>query len=174
MNAIYLFVSGPLLWVTFIIFIGGIIYRLISMGLLTKKKDPLVYEYMSFKFVIRSIFHWIIPYNSENMRRNPIMTLVSFMFHIFVILLPIFLFAHVVLWKESWNISWCYIPDVYADIMTLVVIGSCIFFIVRRIIKPEVKYLTSVSDYIIIMRVTPNEIEIGSMHCFFMPISEHR
>jgi nitrate reductase gamma subunit len=150
MHDIYNFVSGPLVWISFIIFIGGSIYRMVSMGLLAKKKDNVIFAYFSLKYALRSIFHWIIPFGSVNMRKNPVMTLVAFSFHICLIAVPLFLFAHIILWKESWNISWWFLSDSTADFMTLIVIGSCIFFLVRRIILPEVKYLTSVSDYVIL------------------------
>jgi nitrate reductase gamma subunit len=38
--------------------------------------------------------------------------------------------------------------------MTIVVIASCVFFLVRRIVLPEVKYLTSISDYVILAMVS--------------------
>ena len=150
MHAIYNIVSGPLVWVAFIIFIGGSIYRLVSMALLAKKKDPMVYVYMHPKFALRSIFHWIIPFASVNSRKNPILTIVTFLFHIGLIFVPIFLFAHIILFKESWNISWWFLPDGAADFMTLIVIAGCIFFAVRRITQPEVKFLTSPSDFVIL------------------------
>lgn len=153
MHALYNFVSGPLVWVSLIVFIGGSIYRLISMSLLAKKKDPMVFVYMHPKFALRSIFHWIIPFASVNSRKNPVLTIVTFLFHVSLICVPIFLFAHVILWKESWNISWWYLSDSTADFMTLIVIGACIFFVVRRITQPEVKFLTSPSDFVIIAMV---------------------
>jgi len=150
MHDIYNFVRGPLAWIAFIIFIGGSIYRLISMALLAKKKDPLVYTYMHPKFALRSIFHWIVPFMSVNSRKNPVFTIVTFLFHVCLIVVPIFLFAHVILWKESWDISWWFLSDSTADMMTLVVIGGCIFFLVRRIVQPDVKFLTAPSDFILL------------------------
>ncbi|MDM8552125.1 nitrate reductase [Desulfobacterales bacterium HSG2] len=150
MQTLYNFVSGPLVWLSFMIFIGGSLYRLISMAVLAKKKDPLVYVYMDWYYALRSIFHWIIPFGSENMKKRPVMTLVTFVFHICLIGIPIFLFAHVILWEEAWNISWWFISDPVADIMTLAVIASCIFFLVRRLVLPEVRYLTSYSDFVIL------------------------
>jgi nitrate reductase gamma subunit len=150
MHDIYNFVRGPLVWISFIIFIGGSIYRLSSMALLAKKKDPLVYTYMHPKFALRSIFHWIVPFMSVNSRKNPVFTIVTFLFHICLIVVPIFLFAHVILWKESWNISWWFLSDSTADMMTLVVIGGCVFFLVRRIVQPDVKFLTASSDFVLL------------------------
>jgi nitrate reductase gamma subunit len=150
MYDIYNFVSGPLVWVSFILFTGGCIYRFISMAALAKKKDPVVYEYMSLRYALRSIFHWIIPFGSENMKMHPVFTIVTFAFHICLIFVPLFLFAHIILIKESWNISWWFLSDSSADVMTLIVVGSCIYFLIRRITQPEVKFLTSISDYLIL------------------------
>ncbi len=150
MHAVYNFVSGPLVWVSFILFFGGSIYRIVSMAQMAKKTDPVVYHFWSLKYAMRSISHWIIPFASENMRKHPAMTIVTFAFHICLFIAPLFLFAHIILFKASWNISWIYLPDTVADVMTWIVIGACIFFLVRRLTQPEVKYVTSFSDYVIL------------------------
>ncbi|OQX21182.1 MAG: nitrate reductase [Desulfobacteraceae bacterium IS3] len=153
MHTLYNLVSGPLVWLSFLIFIGGSIYRITTMASLAKEKDSAVFEYMNFYYASRSIVHWIVPFGSENMKKHPGMTVVTFVFHICLICLPLFVFAHVILWKESWNISWWYLSDGLADLMTLAVIASCIFFLVRRLTVPEVKYLTSNSDFVILALV---------------------
>ncbi len=150
MQGIYEFVRGPLLWVTFVVFIGGSLYRLISMYYLARKKEAFIFSYLSLKYSLRSILHWIIPFASANMRQRPIMTVMSFLFHICLLVTPIFLLSHIILWDESWNLSWWAMPDWIADIMALVVIGACIFFFFRRQILPEVKYVTSTADYVIL------------------------
>ncbi len=153
MHTLYNIVSGPLAWLAFIVFIGGSIYKILSMANMAKQKDSVIYEYWSASHAIRSIFHWIVPFASTNWRNNPIMTLVTFLFHISLIFVPVFLSAHVILWKEAFDISWWYLPDSVADIMTVIVILSCVFFLVRRQMRPDVKYLTSFSDYIILLIV---------------------
>ncbi len=150
MHAVYNFVSGPLVWVAFILFFGGSVYRIVSMIQTAKKTDPVVFHYMSLKYALRSILHWIIPFASENMRKHPAMTIFTFAFHICLFIAPLFLFAHIILIKEAWNISWGYLPDSVADLMTWIVIVSCIFFLARRLMLPEAKYVTSASDYVIL------------------------
>ena len=66
MHDVYTFVTGPLVWVSFIIFIGGSLYRFISMAMLAKKKDPMVYAYWSPYYAFRSIIHWIVPFANTN------------------------------------------------------------------------------------------------------------
>ena len=150
MHNLYLFVTGPLAWTAFILFVGGSLYRLIAMLILAIRKERFIFSYMSWKYGIRSILHWITPFATENMRRHPILTIVTFAFHICLILTPIFLLSHVILWDESWNLSWWCLPDGVADSMTMIVIASCIFFLVRRLVSPEVQYVTSSSDYMIL------------------------
>ena len=150
MHSLYNFVSGPLVWLAFIIFIGGCLYRLISLIVLVHKKEKFIYSYMSWKYSLRSIVRWSTPFATENMRRHPAMTIVAYVFHICLILTPIFLLAHVTLVDESWDLSWWTLPDTLAAIMTLLVIGACVFFLVRRLVNPEVQYVTSASDYILL------------------------
>lgn len=150
MDNFYNFVSGPLAWVAFIIFIGGSLYRLISLLILAHRKEKFIYAYMSLKYALRSILHWSTPFATENMRKHPALTIVAFAFHICLLLTPIFLLAHVTLADESWNLSWWTLPDGVAQVMTLIVIAGCVFFLIRRLVKPEVQYVTSASDYIIL------------------------
>ena len=150
MHSLYNFVSGPLVWLSFIIFIGGCLYRLITLIVLVHKKEKFIYSYMSWKYSLRSIVRWSTPFATENMRRHPAMTIVAYVFHICLILTPIFLLAHVTLVDESWDLSWWTLPDTLAAIMTLMVIAACVFFLVRRLVNPEVQYVTSASDYILL------------------------
>jgi nitrate reductase gamma subunit len=147
---VYQFVSGPLLWLAFIVFIGGSLYRLISLLVLVHRKERFIYSYMSWKYSLRSILRWSTPFATENMRSHPGMTIVAFAFHICLLLTPLFLLAHIVLIEESWNLSWWTLPDGLADAMTLIVIAGCIFFFVRRLTNPEVQYVTSASDFILL------------------------
>jgi len=150
MHDLYNFVTGPLAWAAFVVFIAGSLYRLINMLYLVNKKEKFIYTYMSFKYSFRSIFHWIIPFATVNWKRHPVLTIVTFAFHICLIITPVFLLSHAILWDESWNISLWSLSDGVADIMALVVVGSCIFFLVRRLVSPEVQYVTSASDYAIL------------------------
>ncbi|MBF0209646.1 MAG: respiratory nitrate reductase subunit gamma [Desulfamplus sp.] len=153
MHDLYSFFTGPFAWLTFIVFIGGSVWRFSSLWQLAQKKDGYVFEYMDTKFALRSIAHWLVPFGSRSMKLNPAMTVVTFFFHICLFITPIFVFGHVILWKENFNISWFTLPNAVADVMTFIVIASCIFFLWRRITLPEVKYLTTPSDFVILFIV---------------------
>ena len=143
---LYNFVKGPMVWVTFIIFIGGSIYRIISL-LYRAKKAKVIYPYMSLRYTLRSLLHWIVPFASTNMRKRPWITVITFLFHICLIITPVFLLGHNMLWRDAWNIRWWTLPERAADAMALIVIFSALFFLLRRLISPEVRFVTFLSDY---------------------------
>lgn len=148
-TALYNILRGPLVWATFAVFIGVSIYR-IKILIDLAKKEKLVVPYMNWKGTIRSLLHWLIPFASRNWRLRPVITSVTFLFHICLVFTPIFLLSHNILWYESWGITWWTLPESTADIMTLVVIFACIFFGLRRIFAPEVRFVTFSSDYILL------------------------
>jgi len=153
MHDLYNFVSGPLAWLAFIVFFGGSLYRLITLFVLINQKERFIYTYMSLKYGLRSILHWSTPFATVNMRRHPLLTIVTFAFHICLLLTPIFLLAHVTMIDESWNISWWNLSEGTAEIMTVMVVACCVFFLIRRLVSPEVQYVTAASDYVILALV---------------------
>ena len=153
MDELYRLATGPLAWAAFIIFIGGCLFRLIRLIALVHRREKFIYAYMSLKFSLRSIIHWLAPFATVNWRLHPWLTIVTFSFHICLLATPIFLLAHIVLWDEVWNVSWWALPDWLAIVMTLIVIGGCLFFCIRRRVTPEVAYVTSASDYAILALV---------------------
>ena len=140
----YDFLTGPALWATFIIFVGGLVIRIVYLVGLSRGKDPVIYNHISLKWGFRSIFHWIIPFASASMRNQPFFVFGAFIFHIVLILVPIFFSAHIFLWEEAFGISLLSFPDILSDIMTLALIGSGLFLLLRRIIRTEVRILTGV------------------------------
>ena len=150
MQQLYNFVSGPLVWVAFVLFVGGSLYRIVNMLRLVQARERWIFTYMSWKYSFRSILRWLTPFATVNMRKHPVMTTVTFIFHLCLLITPLFLLGHIVLVDESWNVSWAALPDGVADVMTLAVVGSCIFFLLRRLFQPEVQYVTAPSDFVIL------------------------
>lgn len=149
----YEFVSGPLVLISFAIFFVGIITRIVwYVKGLDWRLDRVAYSEKlgaGLKGAAKSLFHWLLPLNRTT-ANHPFFMGVTYLFHICLVIAPIFLMAHVVLIEESWNISWVTVPDKAADYMTLVIIAAGIFFLIRRLTDPNVKILTTASDYIVL------------------------
>ena len=145
---IYELVRGPFAWVALIVFAGGSLYRIIAM-LVSGKKEVVLDPSDNFKGAARSILHGLVPFGSTYMRRQPVFAIVTISFHLCVIILPLFLLAHIVLWYESWEITWWSLPDLLADLMAIWVMAACTYFLIRRWAVPEVKKVTRPSDVVL-------------------------
>lgn len=146
---LYNLVRGPLVWIAFIVFIGGSIYKIRKLVLLAKG-EKVVLPFINLKATLRSLLHWLIPFASRNWRIRWPITILTFLFHICLVFTPILLLSHNILVYESWGITWWTLPEGLADIMTLVVVITCIIFLLRRFFAPEVKFVTFDSDYLIL------------------------
>jgi nitrate reductase gamma subunit len=147
--SIYNLVRGPFVWITFLVFIGMSIYKIRRLYMMAKN-EKVVLPSIKGEAALRSILHWIIPFGSRNWRIRWPFTILTFTFHIGLVFTPIFLLSHNVLVYESWGITWWTLPEGLADIITLLVIFSCVAFLMRRLFAPEVKFVSFSSDFLIL------------------------
>jgi len=129
MDALYVFLTGPALWITFIIFIGGLILRLAYLFGLSRERDRVFYNHMSYLWAMKSILHWLVPWGSVSLRLQPVFSLIFFVFHVCLLGVPLFLLAHNMLWEEAFGLGLWSMPDVWADSLTVILIGcvKCVF-----------------------------------------------
>jgi len=163
------FLSIPV-WIGFAVLIAGSAYKLFTMAALAKKEKT-VFPTMSGQFGLRSVLHWVVPFNTRNMRIHPVMTVVSFLFHICLLVTPLFVMGHGVLWQQRWGFSWWSLPPLAADLMTLIVIFACAFFFVRRIAAPEVRNVSTWREFAIVLLVASPYLTGFVAHQQWLPYS---
>ena len=148
----YEFVRGPLAMISFAVLILGICFRLVSFYL--KGFNPkMLYPRQNLTNGFRSIITGLVPFATRFMRQRPFFTIITFLFHLCVLLVPLFFMAHIVLWFESYGLLWQNISNSIADIMTLFVLFSCVFFFIRRGLIPEIKMVTQSSDFVLLILI---------------------
>jgi nitrate reductase gamma subunit len=84
---------------------------------------------------------------------NPVMARVSVVFHVLLFLLPLLLPAHNILFFQSLRVSLPTLPEPFMDKVTLVLLAFGAFFLLRRILIPRVRLLTTLRDYLILLLV---------------------
>jgi nitrate reductase gamma subunit len=146
----YNFLTGPALWATFIVFAGGLLLRILRLYRLSRKKDQVIYNHASIGWGVKSILYWMVPWGSASMRLQPIFTLVVFIFHVTLLAVPLFFFAHNILWDEAFGISLWSMPNLWADVMSVILIVAIIFLTIRRVVRSEVRIITGAWDYILL------------------------
>jgi len=150
------FIRGQLISIALIIFILGLIFQLIQFFKLTKKKEwfnpPL--EIKSEK---KSAGQWVsVCFSSLNgtlWKTDPLVTIVTSVFHVFLVGVPIFLLGHNLLLDQSWGLRLWSLPESMTDVFTLVVLICLAFFLARRLLLARVRAITTLYDYVVLLIV---------------------
>lgn len=144
---------GPMVWISALICIFGLLVKFILIIKEVYEKERYLLSYITVRHSLRSIIAWLIPFYPRSTRMRPVYYGISYLFHVLLFLLPVFLMSHIVLINESFNLSWPAMNDTAADILTIGVIFALVFFVLRRRFIPDVRFLTSFMDYILILMV---------------------
>jgi nitrate reductase gamma subunit len=150
----YDFVRGPLVWVAFIVFIGGLVYQVSMFFRMTQKKEPVYapggHQDHHGRFA-GSLGQWANSLQKSILGTHPVMTVVTSVFHVCLILTPVFLLAHSILFYESWGVTPWSFSETTTDVMTIIVLICCAFFLFRRIFVRRVRAITTAYDYLILV-----------------------
>lgn len=151
MNHLYEFLSGPALWAAFLIFVLGLALRLTFLIGLSRERDRVLYNHTSIGWGLRSVVYWLMPWGSVAMRQQPVFTLAAFTFHLTLLGVPLFLQGHNMLLEEAFGVSLWSLPEAWTDGLSWLLLASGIFLLVRRLVRPEVRILTGVWDYVLLL-----------------------
>jgi len=168
----YEFVTGPLAWLAFGIFFIGLIVKIVLYAKgLDWKMDRVTYGVnvsYGIRGAIRSVFFWMVPFGTGGWKTHPVFTVITFVFHLSLFVSAIFLPAHNYILKQKWGISLFTIPEAAGDILSVMVMITVAMFILRRLVLPEVRIITSFHDYLILaIAVAPFITGFIAYHQFF-------
>lgn len=146
----YSFVAGPLLWIAFLTFIIGSLFKIAIFLFISRKSDRVIYQYFRLKYILISLGRWLLPLNRD-IAKNPVFSISGYIFHICLILVPILYSGHIILWEESrFEWSWTPLPDGLSDWLTIIFLAIAIFFFIRRIISSDIRLISTLSDYLLL------------------------
>jgi nitrate reductase gamma subunit len=156
----YAFVTGPLAWIAFTIFFVGLIWRGIwYVRGLDWRLDRVSYGQnvgYGIRGALRSIIRWLIPYGTHSWRFYSSFTALVFIFHIGLLVTPVFLLAHNLLLQERWGVRLPALPEALADTLTVAMLIAALLIVLRRVALPEVRILTKFYDIVLLLiAVTP-------------------
>ena len=99
------------------------------------------------KKVIGDTSKWLFPY--KTVTSHVVTTIVSILFHVSIIITPLFLGAHILLWNRGIGTSWAALPQVVADYLTLMAIATAIVLFVKRVSAKMTRSMSRPQDYIL-------------------------
>lgn len=142
------FGRGPLFRFCFVIMLLGLI-RIFSLDMWAacKAYKKAGDKKMPWKLIISRTWEWFFPV--KRLTNNfHIFSVLSILFHIGLIIVPLFLFAHIQLWMESTGISWAALPYNWAFWLTTGTIICIILMLAGRVFFKATKALSKGQDYL--------------------------
>lgn len=144
------FAKGPLFAITFLIMILGlgrhviiqIYYLFFAKGARLKN--------VSWKKIFKDMATWVVPVR-HLIKGTVFFSICSFLFHVGIILLAVFLVDHIVLWEELLGVSLPSIGRVVADWLTIGTIACVIGLFISRVFIPRLRAMSKPMDYVILL-----------------------
>lgn len=143
------FVEGPLLKAVLALFVLGISIRttLFVVSIL-RSRDP---GRSGRGRQITLLVRFFLPYHRVALKK-PLYTLLRYLFHVPLFMVPLWLAEHIVLWEDSrFEWSWPPLPAAWADLLTLTVLLLAAWFLIRRIVVRQIRTASTLSDYLLIL-----------------------
>lgn len=142
------FARGPLFRLSLAIMLLGLA-RIIALDLVAAYR---AYrragdKQLPWKFIIKRTLQWFFPVNRV-MTSRPVYSVLSILFHIGLLLVPLFLFAHVELWRGVLGFGWPAIPKAWADWLTLMTIAAAAALVIGRIASRASRFLSRKQDFL--------------------------
>ena len=148
MDSLLDFARGPLFRLSFALLVLGL-FRIFFLDIrgaykAYKSTDD---KKMPWKLIIIRTWEWLFPV--KRLKGNfRFYSVFSILFHIGLIIVPVFLFAHIQLWESSAGISWIALPFSWALWLTIgtIVFGTALF--INRLVDKTSKALSRKQDYL--------------------------
>jgi len=143
-------VEGPLFWIVSLVFFAGLLIRLsffLSSIINSNSGD----EEKGQIYTLSTLGRFFLPLHKA-FTKKPFYTALRYIFHGCLIVVPLWLSGHIVLWSES-RFEWdcAALPDAWADWMTLALLALAVYFLIRRLFLKNLRQGSSILDILLII-----------------------
>jgi nitrate reductase gamma subunit len=146
------FAKGPLFTIAFLVMMLGLARQVgLQIYFLTIKKGRRLRE-VPWRNMARETLSWAVPVRHMEPGTGVFST-ASFLMHIGIILVPLFLVDHIALWNGFLGISLPYLSGEVADVLTLLTIACAGLLLLYRTFKTRHRLVSRPSDYLLLMAV---------------------
>jgi len=142
------FGQGPLFRLSFAVMVLGLL-RILVLTILNAveayrgSSDKI----LPWKDICVQTLAWMFPVK-RLWRRRPVHGAVSLLFHIGLLVVPLFLSAHILLWQRATGLSWPSLPQQVSDWLTIVVIVTGPTLALERIARSDARAISRAQDYL--------------------------
>ncbi len=141
------FARGPLFRLTFAVMVLGLA-RLVCLTIYGAVRTYVLAGDKRLLWpVIRQRTLWALFPFSRLGRARGTYGILSVILHVGLIVVPLFLFAHIHLWERGIGISWAALPPPVADVLTAVTVVAALVLFAARVGSPLSRTLSRAQDF---------------------------
>ncbi|MFC1587694.1 hypothetical protein ACFL54_05230 [Planctomycetota bacterium] len=147
------FAKGPLFALCFTVMILGLL-RIVILTIWGMKSalNNTLDKNVPYKNLFKETLTWIIPWQHISKTR-PVFSALSFIFHIGLVIVPVFLLDHILLWRSGLGISWLALGKVIADVLTITTLTMAVILLGLRIFDRNSRFISGVMDYLLMIMI---------------------
>jgi nitrate reductase gamma subunit len=141
------FARGPLFRISFAIMVLGLARNVfLALWGVAVSYYQAGNKDVPFKAILKRTFNWIVPFK-QLYRVRPTYSIISFIFHIGLILVPVFLYAHVSLWRGTLGFGWPSLPLPLADALTVITVIAALALFCGRVFHEGSRRMSGLDDF---------------------------
>lgn len=144
---------GPLLYLAFALLVVGTLRQVgLTAAELVRAYRLAGDQAIPFGQLFRRSLGWIVPVNALRGTRIPY-TVASLVFHVGMLLVPLFLAGHVALIRKGLGLSWPALPGLLADALTLAALAGLVLLLIIRLVSRASRFMSSFQDWFLLVLV---------------------
>jgi len=141
---------GPLLRLALLIMAAGLlrafVLQILELGRAWGRAGDQVIRWPE---VIRRSLVWLLPWRYLGPEARRLYNFTSFVFHVGIIVVPLFLAGHVVLWEQGLGMAWITLPPILADVLTVLTVVALLGLLVGRGASSASRKLSKAQDWVL-------------------------
>jgi nitrate reductase gamma subunit len=141
-------VRGPGFQIATIIFIAGIVIRLLETFMLGRPPNLAEAKGSAMSCGLKTIVTRSVP-NVSKLRHASFTITAGYIFHIGLLVTLFFFAPHILLFKDITGFSWASLPTPIIDALTVVSIIALLAVLVHRLTSKVLRHLTNIEDWLV-------------------------
>jgi len=140
------FARGPVFLFAFSFMILGLIRHLaLTIWEIAKAMRRAGDKTWPYRQVCIATVKWLFPV--DKVKNELLFSLTSILFHVAILIVPVFLGGHLALWVRGDGLSWRALPNPLADVLTIVAIVTAVALVIQRLAARATRTLSRFQDY---------------------------
>ena len=141
-------VRGPALQVATVVFLLGMVVRIVGILMLGRKKDLAEARGSAVAGGLRTILSRTVP-DRGTLQRSTFNVVAGYIFHIGFFVVLFFFAPHILLFQDVFGVSWAALPTPLIDATSVVTIIALFAVLVHRMRHPVMRFLSRFQDYLV-------------------------